>query len=393
MTNMKRIAALAMAGVLSVTLLAGCQTNGAASSGGDVSAPGLDVKVENISDIGQYLTGLPSDQVVATVNGEISITAGELCHWLIADCDGILSEYAYMGLSELPWDTEIEGTTMSKLLMEDAVYMAAIQRLIEKQAQTENLSVSKEDQEAIDTALDILKEQAKTQQGLELEHFLWQYGMSEQLYRWNCECDYLYMALTQARYGEGTEGYPDDQTVLDYVNETGAYSVKHILLATMDLYTGTTLSEADLLLKENQAKKLLEQLRASEDPIALFDELMTEYSEDPGLVENPHGYIFTPNGNVDPAFEKAALALKEGEISEIVEGESGYHIILRLPLEVDAADYREAYITEKMTQQANQWLEDAKIEYTDAFAKLDAKAIYEAVGALRAKLLPEKTEE
>ncbi len=57
-----------------------------------------------------------------------------------------------------------------------------------------------------------------------------------------------------------------------------------------------------------------------------FEELIKEYGEDPGTETYPDGYVFTYN-EMDPDFETASFALKAREISPIVEGTYGYHII------------------------------------------------------------------
>ena len=84
--------------------------------------------------------------------------------------------------------------------------------------------------------------------------------------------------------------------------------------------------------KRTQAEDLLTQLQAvdSDGLPAKFDELMMAHSED-NPQNNPGGYLAAPGDMVAP-FEEASLALKEGELSGIVESEFGYHIILRLPL-------------------------------------------------------------
>ena len=86
------------------------------------------------------------------------------------------------------------------------------------------------------------------------------------------------------------------------------------------------------------ALKILLEIKSG----ASFDEKLREYGEDPGMLARETGYFFTKGYMVEP-FEKAAYALGENEISEIVVTDYGYHIIRRLPFEFEAfkasADY------------------------------------------------------
>ncbi len=378
-----RAATLVLAGVLSLSLLSGCQNAGDVSSSVPGEVPEV-VDVNTIEDICVYLSGLDADEVVAKGNG-IKVTAGELMYWIIANCDNLLNYYYYYyGVAELPWDTADENgqTTLAQFVLDDAINYAVLQRMVEKKGAAAKLTVSQEDKDAIQNAMDAMEAEV-AEDGVSVEQYLWQQGLTGELYRWNCECDYIYEDLALANFGPDSPNPPTEQSLRAAREEKGEYMVKHILLASLDTATREPLDEKTVAEKKAAAEKLLAQLRASDDPMSLFDEYMNTLSEDPGLASNPDGYVFTANTSVDPAFEEAALALEYGQISDVVEGVSGYHIILRLPLEVNVDEDMNDYITLKMTQLADQWIKEADIKTTKAFDKLDARTIYERQAAYR----------
>ncbi len=73
-----------------------------------------------------------------------------------------------------------------------------------------------------------------------------------------------------------------------------------------------------------KAEKLLEQLKKSPND---FAKLAKENSQDPGSAERGGDLDFFGKGMMVKPFEDAAYALKEGQISDIVESDFGYHII------------------------------------------------------------------
>jgi len=96
----------------------------------------------------------------------------------------------------------------------------------------------------------------------------------------------------------------------------------HILLTTVDPATGQKLPEEALREKRRLADLLLKRARQGED----FRELVITYSDDPGAAKNKGEYVFG-RGQMVSEFEAAAFGLKEGQISDIVTTQFGYHII------------------------------------------------------------------
>lgn len=74
-------------------------------------------------------------------------------------------------------------------------------------------------------------------------------------------------------------------------------------------------------------KRIAEQLLDSIKNGIDFSELAKKYSEDPGSATKGGDLGFVRKGVFFPEFEAAAYALKEGEISEVIESPAGFHII------------------------------------------------------------------
>lgn len=163
-------------------------------------------------------------------------------------------------------------------------------------------------------------------------------GCTEELYRYMQETDFIYEKVFSQMYGENGADMTDDECA-EISSDKGYLMAKHILL----LNTFTDEEGNEQQMDEDQKaetvarmEELLSQLRETE-PERLeetFDALIEEYGEDPGMITNPMGYLFQEGDMVTEFFE-AARDMEIGTVSDIVETDYGYHILLRLPLDYD----------------------------------------------------------
>lgn len=123
------------------------------------------------------------------------------------------------------------------------------------------------------------------------------------------------------------------------------------------------------------AQEVLEKAKAGED----FTALMETYNEDPG--EPEEGYYF-PTGKMVQEFEDASFALKEGEISDIVETSLGYHIIKRLPLDESYIDTHlldlaaDSSVNDQMNQDMDDRIRAGDIWYCDVYDQISPATLF-----------------
>ena len=113
--------------------------------------------------------------------------------------------------------------------------------------------------------------------------------------------------------------YDDKPSLFEHPERVRA---SHILIMTVKPDDLSPLPED----QKKAKRKLIDDLRKRAVDGEDFAKLAKEFSDDPGSKDKGGEYIFG-RGEMDPAFEAAAFALKTNEISEVVTSRYGFHII------------------------------------------------------------------
>jgi hypothetical protein len=335
-----------------------------------------------------YFDNTPVDDmnaVVMTING----------------CDITLEEYRYYFLNikntfdygdDSYWDGSSEEDVQEKLdtLKEQVLTYLKNNYAVEKFADENNISLTAEEEKNSEEEFENEKEEYMTLNSMDDD------GWQEYMDSIFCT-DNLYIKSTKRRdleYKLIRALYEDEFMENEMSNYVMA---KHILIGTTGLEydakeipEDATDEEIEEINAENEkleeeakkeklavAEEVLEKAKNGDD----FDELITEYNEDPGETLNDDGtydgYFFT-TGEMVEEFENAAFALDENEISDIVETDYGYHIIKRVPV---SDEYLEENIVdimmtnsdyyEKYSTAAQKVIDAVEIEFSDIYDKIN----------------------
>lgn len=360
---MKKLLALLLALAMALSLCACGGSNTEPSASPDASAsPSADGDTAVTADLSQdiltFAAGdLAAQDALLTVNGE-TVPTSLFLYWLAFSCSYFENAYYYYGLT-------VED--FADPILSDACTMAAYYAILAQKVQENGCPLTDEQLSAI--TAEMTSDPDTYTQRKEL------YGLSDDDIKFIYSVTDLYDNLLQAM-----TPVPTEEDLNNYV-----YQARHILLLTVDMegtptlgddgaYHYPALDDETIAEKRALAEDLLAQLRASDDPDTLFNELMNQYSEDSGLSSNPNGYTAT-TGQMVPEFENTALALEFGAISDIVESTYGYHIILRGEVE-DLESYSDEWRTARMDTMADLWLNDADIQRGEALDSLDVADFY-----------------
>ena len=124
-----------------------------------------------------------------------------------------------------------------------------------------------------------------------------------------------------------------------------------------------------------QKDKIREKLNSFRDRVYNgedFKMLATLYSDDPGSATRGGELGFVNRGDLVPEFERAAFRLKEGEISEVVESQFGYHIVQLIERRGEQINVRHILIKTKVNATA---LHAAKLKMDNIAKEITDKVL------------------
>lgn len=295
--------------------------------------------------------------VVMTVNGD-EVCADEYAGYMLYNMAYYANMYAQFGMTDV-WNDEYAAATLGSSMPQAAKDQSVYARVVLQKFNELGLKLTY-DQEKQMTQLrqDTIDSMGYDAFAKQIANF----GFSDQSYNNFMYISQCYNALNEYYYGENGANVPSDEDLRQYFADN-YIAAKHILISTVDSTTGETIRTDEEAKAE--AQKILDRINAGED----YDALMNEYSEDPGLAGNPDGYIFT-EGEMVTEFYDGAKALAEDEVSGLVKSDYGYHIIKRVPLDVDGQfeNYKSLLTTAvagTMDDLLTQWMQEADVQTTE----------------------------
>ncbi len=238
-------------------------------------------------------------------------------------------------------------------------------------ADSMNIKLTEDDYTTIKKNMD---EEIKTAGGREaFDKYKDEKFLSYELYNFLSTSEYL----EQKIFDEFQKANVPASEISKYYDEK--YSlVKHVLVnkAEEKDASGNAKDEATIKKENDEAKAkaqlVLQKAKANES----FEDLIKKYNQDPGMTDNPEGYFVTNDDSYVKAFQDAALKLKVGEISDLVETEYGWHVLKRVdPTEFykkNAETMKSEYYSNEFTKIISGIMTDFEkhMEYANYYEKI-----------------------
>lgn len=404
MNKMKRLLACCLAVVMTASVLAGCGDKDESKKDTSVTTSQITTSTSEeeidydklvIPDKKLVIDGEEVDTenlVVMTINGEYEV--GYDLYRLMYHTVMTQAEIDYSQLDEDKWN---EAYALVKAYVEDYIKRYYIDYIIAKENGVEvTEEIEKEVEEAYQEACESYDGEENFTKLLLSEYYtpeLWKELYTAQL---------LYKETYSKLYGEDGKYYVTEDEFRDFAKTDEYACAKHILVTFASqaevseddkeeydegsLYDKLVLKEEayDELSEDEQkacdekAKEVIEEVLKKVKNGDDFDELISEYGWDYGMVTNAKGYFITKNTSFVQEFLDTTFALKEGETSDIVETSYGYHIIKREKVDMDYVEenfddlyeeYYDEYISATDNDQRQKINDEMKLTYCDEYEK------------------------
>lgn len=318
------------------------------------------------------------DFVVLNIDGK-DITWDEYFAFFYSSAETLNQYFDYYAMygADVDWSSvydEETGTTFAEIPAQETEKQLISREAVLGFAAEKGIELSDESKANVKSQIEEMEAKAEAEGGLEA--LLADNYMSMDMYEGLMSVSELYKQLSSDLFGKDYADVSDEDAV-SYLEDKDYVHANHILLLTMDMETYEELPEEDAQAAKDLADKLYSELSEIKDDaerLERFKAMKEEYDQDSGKTANPDGYTYTP-GTMVTEFESAAKALENYQISEPVKSTYGYHIIMRLPLDPDAmvsdsgdqVSARQAFASESLNSQLNDYGDRVKIVYTDGF--------------------------
>ncbi len=315
-------------------------------------------------------------EVVVTVDGKDYDVERFNIYFYSAQGETLVAE-GYQQSGDVPedfWSQEVDGKTRLEIAKEKALSTLIDDALAYKKVKEFGLELTEDEKKNIDSQIETMEKDEEA-----MKHFE-AIGVSIDAIREYYNEGFLLSHISSELMERGDITVDEDAVLKEF--KENYVKAKHILISTVDAESGAALSEDEVAAANAKAQDILNQLNSGAD----FDELMNANSEDPGLATAPDGYVFT-KGEMVAEFEEAAYALKENQISGLVNTSYGIHILKRVPFDMEGAQETSALEAKKAELAVPEieallktWKANAKIKTNDKvldkLKAFDAKEIF-----------------
>lgn len=281
-------------------------------------------------------------------------------------------KYSYFGkesyeISDATLDEQITSLNMTvgEYLKQQAVEELKILTAVERIAEDNNISLSDEDYEELEEN----KEEVISNVGgkSEFKKLLRKNNITEAAYDKFYYINKLYDKVFEELYSSGKK---NDLTTEEKESAKEEYfekylKIQQIVLAKIDVSTGSDLSDTITNQKETLANSILTEARNGAD----FEDLIIKYSEE--AQEKGNNTYYYAKGDLLENIESVVVGLGTGSISDVIETDYAFHIVKRLELDDSKLEnYYDIVRNNKLVDDIQDMIEDYKIFYENSYKKI-----------------------